>query len=129
MKDEFLERLREEHPPERLTIQDIARLAGVSKATVSRVLNHKPDMDPLTRQRIMQIMDEHAFVPSITASGLAGGRRRMIGVVVPALTWNFIPEVVQGVAEVAERGSYELLLYSVAHDEHRKTVLDRILDT
>ncbi len=124
-----MERLREEHPPERLTIQDIARLAGVSKATVSRVLNHKPDVDPLTRQRIMQIMDEHAFVPSITASGLAGGRRRMIGVVVPALTWNFIPEVVQGVAEVAERGSYELLLYSVAHDEHRKTVLDRILDT
>ncbi|HEY7124855.1 MAG TPA: LacI family DNA-binding transcriptional regulator [Ktedonobacterales bacterium] len=124
-----MERLREDHLPERLTIQDIARLAGVSKATVSRVLNHKPDVDPLTRQRIMQIMDERAFVPSITASGLAGGRRRMIGVVVPALTWNFIPEVVQGVAEVAERGSYELLLYSVAHDENRKTVLDRILDT
>jgi LacI family transcriptional regulator len=124
-----LGRLREEHLPERLTIQDIARLAGVSKATVSRVLNQKPDVDPLTRQRITQIMDEHSFVPSITASGLAGGRRRMIGVLVPALTWNFIPEVVQGVAEVVERSSYELLLYSVSQEENRKTVLGRILDT
>jgi LacI family transcriptional regulator len=128
-KDIPLSRLRDDHMPERLTIQDIARLSGVSKATVSRVLNHKPDVDPATRQRITQIMEEHAFVPSITASGLAGGRRRMIGVLVPALTWNFIPEVVQGVAEVVERGSYELLLYSVAHQENRKAVLDRILDT
>ncbi|HEY7347146.1 MAG TPA: LacI family DNA-binding transcriptional regulator [Ktedonobacterales bacterium] len=114
---------------ERLTIQDIARLAGVSKATVSRVLNHKPDVDALTRQRVMRIMDEYAFVPSITASGLAGGRRGMIGVLVPALTWHFIPEVVQGVAEVVERSAYELLLYSISQQENRKAVLDRILDT
>jgi LacI family transcriptional regulator len=115
--------------PERLTIQDIARLAGVSKATVSRVLNHKPDVDTQTRQRVMQIMDEHGFVPSITASGLAGGRRGMLGVLVPALTWHFIPEVVQGIAEVIERGAYELLLYSISQDENRQAVLDRILDT
>ncbi len=115
--------------PERLTIQDIARLAGVSKATVSRVLNHKPDVDALTRQRVMQIMDEQGFVPSIAASGLAGGRRGMLSILVPALTWHFIPEVVQGVAEVIERGAYELLLYSVSQEEHRKAALDRILDT
>ena len=124
-----MDKVKVEHMPERLTIQDIARLAGVSKATVSRVLNHKPDVDPLTRQRITQIMAEYAFVPSITASGLAGGRRRMIGVLVPALTWHFIPEVVQGVAEVVERGSYELLLYSISHEENRSAALDRILDT
>jgi LacI family transcriptional regulator len=115
--------------PERLTIQDIARLAGVSKATVSRVLNHKPDVDKLTRQHVLQIMDEHAFVPSITASGLAGGRRRMIGILVPSLTWHFIPEVVQGAAEMIEQSAYELLLYSISQGENRKEVLDRILDT
>ncbi|MFL5691944.1 MAG: LacI family DNA-binding transcriptional regulator, partial [Ktedonobacteraceae bacterium] len=42
---------------EKLTIHDIARLAGVSKATVSRVLNQKPDVDPATRERILRIMD------------------------------------------------------------------------
>jgi LacI family transcriptional regulator, galactose operon repressor len=113
----------------KLTIQDIARLAGVSKATVSRVLNHKPDVDPVTRERILRIMDEQGFVPSITAAGLAGGRPRMIGVLVPSLMWPFIPEIVQGVAESVEKSSYELILYSISHDKDRSAALDRILDT
>src|SRR5215472_13461218 len=98
----------------KLTIQDIARLAGVSKATVSRVLNHKPDVDPTTRERILRIMQEQGFVPSITAAGLAGGRPRIIGVLVPSLIWPFIPEIVQGVAEYVERSPYELILYSLS---------------
>ncbi|HLZ61364.1 MAG TPA: GH1 family beta-glucosidase [Ktedonosporobacter sp.] len=52
---------------EKLTIRDIARLAGVSKATVSRVLNHRPDVDPLTRERILRIVDEYEFVPDPSA--------------------------------------------------------------
>ncbi len=112
----------------KLTIQDIARLAGVSKATVSRVLNHKPDVDPATRERILQIMDEQSFVPSVTAAGLAGGRPRMIGVLVPSLVWPFIPEIVQGVAEVVEHSAYEMVLYSISHNKDRSAALDRILD-
>jgi LacI family transcriptional regulator len=114
--------------PKKLTIQDIARLAGVSKGTVSRVLNHKPDVNPATRERILRIVDEQGFVPSITASGLAGGRPRMIGVLVPALTWPFIPEIVQGIAEIIELSAYELILYSIAHEAERDAILDRILD-
>ena len=131
----------------KLTIQDIARLAGVSKATVSRVLNHKPDVDPTTRERILRIMEEQGFVPSITAAGLAGGRPRIIGVLVPSLIWPFIPEIVQGVAEYVERSSYELILYSLSYASHlyaneangngngngkvvgdRSAAVDRILD-
>lgn len=78
----------------KLTIQDIARLAGVSKATVSRVLNHKPDVAPNTREGILRIMQEQGFVPSIMAAGLAGGRPRIIRVLVPSLIWPFIPEIV-----------------------------------
>ncbi|HEX6110499.1 MAG TPA: helix-turn-helix transcriptional regulator, partial [Ktedonobacteraceae bacterium] len=55
------------------TIQDIARLAGVSKTTISRVLNNKPDVDPATRERILRIIDEQGFIPSIAAAGLASG--------------------------------------------------------
>jgi LacI family transcriptional regulator len=112
----------------KLTIQDIARLAGVSKATVSRVLNHKPDVDPVTRERILRIMDEQGFVPSATAAGLAGGRPRLIGVLVPSLLSPFIPEIVQGVAEIIENSSYELILYSNPHNKDRNAALDRILD-
>ncbi|GHO45958.1 LacI family DNA-binding transcriptional regulator [Ktedonospora formicarum] len=116
----------------KLTIQDIARLAGVSKATVSRVLNAKPDVDPATRERILQIMQEQGFVPNVAASSLAGGRSRLIGVVIPPLTWPLITEILRGVSEVVEQSSYELLLYSVAHDlgdyeKNKGTVIDRIL--
>lgn len=60
----------------KLTIRDIAQLAGVSIATVSRVLNHKPDVDPQTRERILQIMDTHSFAPDLSAVQLAGSPSR-----------------------------------------------------
>lgn len=109
---------------EKLTIADIARLAGVSKATVSRVLNHKPDVDPATRERILRIVEEEGFVPSITASGLAGGRSHLIGVLVPSFTWPFIPDVMRGVAEVLSATRYELVLYSVNDDIRNKAVMN-----
>ncbi len=113
---------------ERSTIQDIARLAGVSKATVSRVLNHKPDVDPATRERVLRIVTEQGFVPSAAATGLAG-RSRMLGVLVPSLTWPFIPQIMRGVAEVIESSNYELVLYSLSHPKDRASLLDRILAT
>ena len=75
---------------ERLTIQDIAHLAGVSTATVSRVLNQKPDVDPLTRERILRIMDEHGFVPDFSARRLAGNTIRKSHPAVPAFPANFL---------------------------------------
>jgi LacI family transcriptional regulator len=114
------------------TIADIAQLAGVSKATVSRVLNHKPDVDPSTRERILRIMEDVGFVPSITASGLAGGRSRLIGLLVPSFTWPLIPDIVRGVAEVAGNTIYEIVLYSLndkTREDHKGDVIDHILST
>src|SRR5579859_874179 len=56
--------------PGKLTIRDIAQLAGVSTATVSRVLNHKPDVDPLTRERVIRLIEEQGFVPDLFAAQL-----------------------------------------------------------
>ena len=95
----------------RLTIEDIARLAGVSKATVSRVLNGKPDVDPATRARIRHLMDEQRFVPSATATNLAGGRSHLIGMLVRSYTWLFVPEIMRAVADLIDRTIYELVLY------------------
>jgi LacI family transcriptional regulator len=115
--------------PSRLTIRDIARLAGVSTATVSRVLNNKPDVDPATRQRIMDIVDENQYVPSATASSLAGGRSSLLGVLVPSLTWPLMPNIMQGIAEVIEQTAYELVLYSISHRTDRSSLIDHILLT
>ncbi|MBA2391754.1 MAG: beta-glucosidase [Ktedonobacteraceae bacterium] len=61
---------------EKLTIRDIAQIAGVSIATVSRVLNNKPDVDPLTRERVMLILKEYNFTPNLSATQLAGSLPR-----------------------------------------------------
>jgi LacI family transcriptional regulator len=116
---------------EKLTILDIARLAGVSTATVSRVLNQKPDVDPATRERVLRIVEEQSFVPSIAASGLRK-RSRLLGALVPSLTWPLIPELMRGVGEVVGLTSYELILYSITdvnHEKDRSDVIDRIVGT
>ncbi len=112
---------------EKLTINDIARLAGVSKATVSRVLNHNPSVDPALHERVMRIVQEHGFVPNVTARGLAGGRTRLIGVLAPPLTWPAVPEIMRGVAEYIEDTAYEVVLYSISFERDHTDVLDRIL--
>ncbi|GCE06534.1 LacI family DNA-binding transcriptional regulator [Dictyobacter aurantiacus] len=114
------------------TIDDIARLAGVSKTTVSRVLNNKPDVDPNTRERILRIVKEEGFVPSATAAGLAGGRSHLLGVLVPSFTWPMIPDIVCGIAETIGNTAYELVLYSL-NDKTRENgegdIIDHILST
>ncbi|HXZ06037.1 MAG TPA: LacI family DNA-binding transcriptional regulator, partial [Ktedonobacteraceae bacterium] len=118
--------------PGKPTIQDIARLAGVSKTTISRVLNNKPDVDSATRERILLIIDEQGFIPSIPASGLASGRRQLIGMLIPSFTWPLIPELMRGVAEVLGQTSYELVLYSINDTDlkrDRSEVINRVLAT
>ncbi len=116
---------------EKLTILDIARMAGVSTATVSRVLNQKPDVDPSTRERVLRLVEEQGFVPSITASGLRK-RSRLLGALVPSLTWPLVPELMRGIGAVVGNTSYELILYSIAdvnHQKDRSEIIDRILGT
>lgn len=117
---------------EKVTIQDIARLAKVSIGTVSRVLNNKPDVDPATRERILRIVEEQSYIPSITAAGLAVGRNRLISVLVPALTWPLVSELMLSVAEIVDELSYEIVLYSISTSNHERNcgkIIDRILAT
>ena len=111
----------------KLTIQDIAKIAGVSQATVSRVLNHKPTVDPDIREHVMKVVNEHGFVPSIAASVLRGGRTQLIGVLAPPLTLPYVPEIMLGVAEVTDRTEYEVVLYMMSPARNHHDVLDRIL--
>src|SRR5438270_12105469 len=67
----------------RATIRDIADLAGVSIATVSRVLNDRPDVAPETRETVMQVVREQGFSTNRGARGLSSGRTGMIGLTLP----------------------------------------------
>src|SRR5690242_21033661 len=96
----------------KLTIEDIAHLADVSRTTVSRVLNHRPDVDRDTRARALRVIDEHSYIPSLTAAGLAGGRNRLIVMLLPTFTWPIIADLVRGITEILKQTFYELVLYT-----------------
>ena len=110
----------------KVTITDIARLAVVSKATVSRVLNHRPDVDPATRARVKRIIDEQGFVPNLVATVHAGGRSRFVGVLVQSLIWPLIPDVMLGVSDLVTGTDYELILYNITHTEDCASSIDRV---
>jgi LacI family transcriptional regulator len=90
----------------------VAARAGVSKTTVSRVLNGKGELDEATAARVRLVIDELGYVPSARAVGLARGRTRIVGMLVPSLTWPWMGEVLQGVVDVVETEGYGLLLFT-----------------
>ena len=95
-----------------ITIADVAAKAGVSKTTVSRVLNGKGELDASTQERVRRVIEELGYVPSARAVSLARGRTGVIGMLVPSLTWPWIVEVLQGAVDVLESGKYGLMLFT-----------------
>src|SRR5579871_539535 len=65
------------------TIEQIARLARVSRSTVSRVLNNHPNVRPAVRDRIVQVIDEHDYTPRAAARSLARRQTNLIGIIIP----------------------------------------------
>jgi LacI family transcriptional regulator len=101
----------------RPTINDIAKRVGLSKASVSRALNGKEDVDPQTRKRVLELATQMGYVPSASARALSNGRSNCLGLLVPTLTWPWILEVLRGVAEEIERSGYSLILYTTTDGE------------
>ncbi|MFE4172073.1 LacI family DNA-binding transcriptional regulator [Streptomyces sp. NPDC056909] len=96
----------------RVTIADVARQAGVSKTTVSRVINTKGEVDRSTAARVRAVIAQLGYVPSSGAVGLARGSSRTVGMLVPSLTWPWMGEVLQGVVDTIEAAGYGLLLFT-----------------
>jgi LacI family transcriptional regulator/LacI family repressor for deo operon, udp, cdd, tsx, nupC, and nupG len=101
------------------TIRDVARHAGVSVATVSRVLNDIPIVRSEMRARVVDAIAELGYRPSSTARSLSLGRSQAIGVVAPFFTTPSVVERVRGVAECAARHGYDLMLFHVETPEQR----------
>jgi LacI family transcriptional regulator len=112
---------------EKLTIRDVARLAGVSKSTVSLVLNESPKVDPATRRHVLEVMRRHNYVPSFAATALSRGNTGLIGMIVPGLTWRFMADINYGVAKVIEDTKYEIVLFTNTKDGGYGGILERIL--
>ena len=98
------------------TIKDVARAAGVSVATVSRVLNGTAPVREPTRRRILDVAREMRFTPNASARSLSTRRTAALGVVLPDLHGEFFSELLRGIDRTAQKHGRHLLVSSSHHD-------------
>lgn len=99
------------------TIYDVAKKAGVSITTVSRVINNYPHVQEETRQRVKQVLKELNFIPNSNASSLVKKTTNTIAVIVPDITNNFFTTLVRGVEDKANDNGFAVILGNT--DENR----------
>lgn len=99
-----------------VSIDEVARLAGVSTATVSRALSGRGHVSTTAKTRVEDAAKSLGYVVSASASSLASGRRRNIGVLVPFLDRWFFSTVLSGISTSLMRRGYDITLYSLTND-------------
>ncbi|WP_322768007.1 LacI family DNA-binding transcriptional regulator [Frankia sp. Cr1] len=108
------------------SIEEVAALAGVSTATVSRALRGLPNVAESTRIRVVAAAAQLLYVASPQASRLASGRTGTVGVVVPYVTRWFFAQIISGAEAVLRAGGLDLLLYNLGDDAGRARFFDAV---
>jgi LacI family repressor for deo operon, udp, cdd, tsx, nupC, and nupG len=109
-------------------INEVAQLAGVSTATVSRALSGNGHVSEATRQRVIAAALELQYVVSSSASGLATGRTKNVGVVTPFLNRWFFGAIIEGAEQALLSHGYDLTLYNLSGgNDERRMVFDHFL--
>ena len=94
----------------KVTIRDVAKAAGVSPQTVSRVINNRPDVSPKTRSQIEKIIVELGYTPNSIAQSLSSGRSKTLGVVGFGLEYFGITSSLIGIERGANQLGFSILL-------------------
>ena len=111
-----------------LTLEDVARKAGVSPATVSRAINSPDLVRPKTRARVLAAVDELHYRPNRLASDLAGGRSRTVGLIVSNLANPFFLDIFNSVEYESKRHGYEVLIENTGYEPSRlSAIVDSML--
>ncbi|MGB9591044.1 MAG: LacI family DNA-binding transcriptional regulator [Candidatus Kryptoniota bacterium] len=117
----------------RITIKDVANLAGVSKTTVSHVLNQTRFVQEDTRARVLKAIEELGYRPSSIARSLVSKRTKTVGLLISDVGNPFYPDVILGVEEVALANDYSIFLCNTNYDLQRafkyiNTIIDKSVD-
>ena len=111
-----------------MNIKQIAKAAGVSVATVSRVMNHPENVAPKTRDKILKIMEEEEYKPNWFAQGLNFNKTKTIGLVIPHMLTSMYMEIAKGVEDVAQQKGYITFMCNVEKDmELEKSYIEQLL--
>jgi DNA-binding LacI/PurR family transcriptional regulator len=111
----------------KITLADIAKQAGVSKQTVSRVINDNPDVSVETRKRIQAIIDSHGYKPNVFARGLSARQTFTIGLISSRLEYNGPRSMLASLDFSAHRAGYRLIPH-ILHEDNAHEV-DKHLQT
>jgi LacI family transcriptional regulator len=109
--------------PRRATIRDVAREAGVSVATVSRVLNDHPHVSPKTRDAVLRSVRAHGFSTNRSARGLSGGRSGLVGVTLPYVHATYFALMLSGLSAALGERDMRAVVCPTAHEHDREVDL------
>ncbi len=114
------------------TLEEIAKLAGVSRSTVSRVINDHPNVRPEVRERVWQVIREVGYQPHAAARSLATNRTQVLGLIIPQavttlFTDPFFPHLIQGMAEACNAHRYHLMLSLFTGRTDQESLYRRVL--
>lgn len=114
-----------------LTLEDIARLAGVSRSTVSRVVNEHPNVSEEVRTRVLEVIRNTGYHPNLAARTLASNRSWMLGLVLPRTVSTFFadpyfPRLTQGIAQACNDYDYTLALFLVTTTDDEERIFPRV---
>jgi len=114
------------------TLEEVARLAGVSRSTASRVINDHPNVQPETRERVWQAIRESGYQPHAVARSLVTNRTQIIGMIIPEavttlFTDPFFPLLLRGATEVCNSHQYQLMLSLFTARADQQGMYQRVL--
>ncbi len=118
--------------PSKLTILDVARLAGVSRSTVSRVMNGRDDVRTVVRARVLQVIDETGFRPSATARSLVSRRTGVLGLVIPWRVSQLLDDpyfvgLIRGISRASNAAGTTLSFFLFETEEEERELYRRIV--
>jgi LacI family transcriptional regulator len=106
-----------------VTLKDIAERAGVTSATVSMVINNKPNISEATRKKVLKIARELNYYPNVIARGLATRKSNSIGVIVPNLASSFVVRILQGIKSTNRDIDYTVQLFDTIGQKETESQL------
>lgn len=106
-----------------VTIYDVAREAGVSMATVSRVVNGNKNVKENTRKKVLEVIDRLDYRPNAVARGLASKRTTTVGVVIPDITNTYFATLAKGIDDIAEMYKYNIVLANSDEDDEKEVAV------
>ena len=103
-----------------ITIFDVAQASGVSYSTVSRVLNGFAFVKESTRLKVLEAADKLGYVANLQARSLAGGKSRVVGLLVPQFDNGYISEICRGIDQALEKAGYDLMIYTTHRQKDKE---------